>query len=491
MASTQLENSSELAARLPQYIATRRWFRSKTRTIERAEIRDAMRVPETNCFLLFTRLHYAEGSEDDYVLTLVLGEDAHEEEEALSRKEFRDWLLSAIACDQQLSGTDGDLAALRTAAFKDECGSSALKMESSVSRAEQSNTSIIYGDQFILKLFRKVEEGINPDIEIGRFLTEHGFSHTPAVLGSFEYRAHEGARYAVGILQKFVSNQGDAWKYTLDSLREFFERASRSRETPQAPAGHPLDLAQNIPHEVRDLLGGYAESARLLGERTAQMHAVLAQPGTGPDFATEPFAAADGQKLYDEILGQADITFELLRRKQAILAGTAKDEAASALRLEHRILERISPLRTQKIDAARIRFHGDYHLGQVLYTGSDFMIIDFEGEPARPLKERRGKTLAMRDVAGMLRSFQYAAYAAPNATESWSTYWNAWASALYLNGYLKAAENSAFLPRDRDQQRLLIDAFLLQKALYEVAYELNNRPDWVRIPLRGILNLVS
>jgi maltose alpha-D-glucosyltransferase/alpha-amylase len=222
------------------------------------------------------------------------------------------------------------------------------------------------------------------------------------------------------------------------------------------------------------------------------MHAALAEPD-GPEFTPEPFTHEDAEKLYQEMLGQADITFELLRRKQPVLTGEAAADAQQLLRIEHNVTERFSALRNQPIQALRIRYHGDYHLGQVLYTGSDFMIIDFEGEPARPLAHRRMKTLAMRDVAGMIRSFQYAAYSAlpPSSPTESADYWTVWASAAYLNGYFSEAADQPFVPRDTDERRILFDAFLLQKALYEVAYELNNRPDWVKIPLRGILRLMS
>jgi maltose alpha-D-glucosyltransferase / alpha-amylase len=223
------------------------------------------------------------------------------------------------------------------------------------------------------------------------------------------------------------------------------------------------------------------------------MHAVLADEGGGPDFAPERFTGEDAEKLYQEMLGQADITFELLRNKAPVLEGGDGESARELLRLEQRVRERFAELRERTIDAMRIRYHGDYHLGQVLWTGRDFMIIDFEGEPARPLAHRRTKTLAMRDVAGIIRSFQYAAYTALPASRRVETAdcWTAWTSAVYLGGYFSEAGERAFVPRDAEQRRILFDSFLLQKALYEVAYELNNRPDWVSIPLRGILSLVS
>src|SRR5581483_10172798 len=250
------------------------------------------------------------------------------------------------------------------------------------------------------KLFRKIEPGVNPDGETGVFLTERGFEHTPAVLGTVEYRNGQGTVYPAGILQQFVANRGDAWKYTLDSLNGFFDRAAAASD-PEEAIRHPEEFA-----------GDYLASAALLGQRTAEMHMALAQGHGNPDFEPEPFTSETGRLVSQETLAQADIAFETLRRKQASLSGEAAEAAQKLLHLENRVTECFSALCDQKVSASRIRIHGDYHLGQVLWTGSDFMIIDFEGEPARPLNERRMKALAMRDVAGMLRSFQYAAYSA-------------------------------------------------------------------------------
>jgi trehalose synthase-fused probable maltokinase len=505
---------ADLSSALPGFIAARRWYRAKTRTIQKAEIEDVVAIGYAGSQLLVIRLDYTDGNSDHYVLaiTFAAGSDSdaianyktetgNEERvyDALSNSEFRDSLLRAIRCGSRFNGRAGELIASHTSVLEDSCKVLEPSLESFVGRAEQSNTSIIYGDRFILKLFRKIEPGINPDIEIGAFLTEQGFRHTPAVLGHLEYRSkNDGDVYAVAILQQFVRNRGDAWKYTLESLSRFFDGALAERRTaPELNSLHPMELMANrMTSEVEELFGEYVKSASLLGLRTAEMHAALADRHN-PGFIPEPFTPADGQKLYEEMLGQVDIAFELLRRKRAVLTGTAADDAEALLRMEHRVTELFSSLRNHPLTAARIRLHGDYHLGQVLYTGEDFMIIDFEGEPARPLSERRGKALAMRDVAGMIRSFQYAAYAAlfargeTGGARSWADFWTAWMSATYLKEYLDAANGSLFLPSGPQEQRLLFDSFLLQKALYEVAYELNNRPDWVQIPLRGILSLVS
>ena len=525
---------SELAAVLRDFISSRRWFRAKTRTIRDVHVEDVLPTAQARSYFLVTRIDYAQGESDRYVMDISVGlvrfgdDDPGDRPEtngeviatyrtgdggqgniysALSEKSFRDALLASILCGESFSGAEGELLATRMAGRAEDRQLARGNLASSISRAEQSNTSIVYGDRFILKLFRKIEVGINPDLEIGAFLTARGFLHTPAVLGQLEYRKADGTAYAMGILQQFVCNQGDAWKYTLESLGSFFDRAlKRGDYAPELPIRHPMDVsAFGVAAPVEDLIGDYADSARLLGKRTAEMHAALADPAGGADFVPEPFTAADGQCLSDEMIGQADIAFELLRRKQASLADTAAADARLLLRMEQRVAGRFAEIRERPISGLRMRFHGDYHLGQVLYTGSDFMIIDFEGEPARPLSERRAKTLAMRDVAGMIRSFQYAAYAAlfgqvpgvpahsemRGTVESWAAWWAMWISGIYLMGYFEAAERHAFMPRDLSERRLLLDAFLLQKALYEVAYELNNRPDWVRIPLRGILSLVA
>jgi maltose alpha-D-glucosyltransferase / alpha-amylase len=528
-ASLEGDVLGQIAKILPEFLRSRRWFRAKARTISEVTIEDVVPFSAVN-HLLVLKVSYTEGEGDTYLLPVSLtadvedavqgmaaaeplarlrGSDAHTRllHSAFANPVFRSSILSAIAENKSFPGKNGTFLAKRIESPAVGVPNLDPNLESAVSRAEQSNTSVIFGNQFILKLFRKVEPGINPDIEVGAFLTEHGFANTPAVLGILEYRSNaEDVTYSAGILQKFVANRGDAWKYTLDSLSGFFERALAHTSPPASLAGeHPLQLMQSdIPADARPLLGDYVESARLLGQRTAEMHALLAR-GQEADFAPERFSTADAEKLYDEMHRQADTTFNVLRQKQGEIPGAGAESARELLQLENRVRERFAELKNSQIDADRVRFHGDYHLGQVLYTGSDFMIIDFEGEPARPLSERRDKTLALRDVAGMIRSFQYAAYAAlfgqvpglsisadnREAVERWSAFWYAWVSAAYLKGYFETAGSANFIPASPEEKRLALDAFLLHKALYEVAYELNNRPDWVRIPLRGILGLIQ
>jgi trehalose synthase-fused probable maltokinase len=327
-------------------------------------------------------------------------------------------------------------------------------------------------------------------------------------MGTLEYREREsGQTHGAAILQQFVPNKGDAWKYTLESLESFFDRALTSKRTPPKLATeHPLTLiGQHTPPKLRMLIGHYLESAALLGRRTAEMHIGLFDPNGGPDFQPEPFTALDAERLHEDLSSQAKGVFQLVRQKESVLTGTVADNAQALLRAEGLINDRLTAVRSRPVTAVRIRHHGDYHLGQVLYTGQDFMIIDFEGEPARTLAERRAKALALRDVAGMIRSFQYAAFAAlfgqipgipdrPDLkplVEGWASAWTAFVSATYLTAYFEYSGNRPFVPASWPERRTLLDAFLLQKALYEVAYELNNRPDWLQIPLRGILSLIA
>jgi trehalose synthase-fused probable maltokinase len=473
---------------------------------------------------LLAEIIYTEGSPDVYLIPLTVASvNAHRpsdedilarlrfpdgEEQillnALSNQAFNTGLLTAITCKATFEGRKGDLIGSRTTALDRECDDTAPSLKAVGSRAEQSNSSIIFEDRYILKLFRKVEPGINPDIEIGTFLTEHLFKNTPAVLGFIEYQPRKGEPVYAAILQAFVRNQGDAWKFTLEALSGFYQRAMvQGRSAPPFKSSHPMHLAETaMPGTAREIIGPFLKSACILGERTAEMHAVLASATDNSDFRPIPFTSQRAASLHEELMKESDVAFALLRRKESSLTGESAKLTHSLLTRETQVRKCLASLPSTPVKALCIRHHGDYHLGQVLATDGDFMIIDFEGEPARSIAERREKALALRDVASMVRSFQYAAYAALrevesfNATnhaamESWADYWAAWVGAAYLRAYFDKAGKLPFAPGDGKERRTLLDAFLLQKALYEIVYELNNRPDWVTIPLRGLLSLLN
>jgi maltose alpha-D-glucosyltransferase/alpha-amylase len=259
------------------------------------------------------------------------------------------------------------------------------------------------------------------------------------------------------------------------------------------------------PPLAEEMLGAYLQAAELLGRRSAELHVGLASHPDDPAFAPEPFSQLYQRSLYQSMRTQARRNLALLRKLLSQLPPEVQLLAENVLAAEGEILNRFHQLLDRKITAQRFRCHGDFHMGQVLYTGKDFVIIDFEGEPERPISERRIKASPLRDVAGMIRSFHYASHAAlagitPGlfahrealiSPEEWLQFWCTWSTAAFLQAYLNEAERGSFLPASEEELAKLLDAYVMEKSLYELGYELNNRPHWVRIPLEGILQLLK
>jgi maltose alpha-D-glucosyltransferase / alpha-amylase len=523
---------------LPAYLRARRWFGGKARPIKSAVIREVVRLPfaprSTN--LLLVEVQYLEGEPQTYIVPLTFASGDRAEQvraevpqaavasvrgdgaagsgvlyDSFADHAFCATLLEGIARRRHLRGAHGDLLFTPSAAARRGLVDSlrADPPEPALVKAEQSNTSVVFGDRFILKMFRRLEPGINPDLEIGRFLTDRAaFPHVPPVAGAIEYRSGRKDPLTLAILQRFVPNEGDAWQYTLDALRHYYDRAATQPEPNLAlPAAPLLDLAAGeIPAAAAETIGAYVESARLLGQRTAELHRALASDATDPQFAPEPFTPLYQRSLYQSMRSLTRQTLQMLGHRVKDLPESLRPAAEQVLAAESEVLKRFQMLTDRKIGAMRIRCHGDFHLGQVLHTGKDFVIIDFEGEPARSLTERRLKRPSLRDAAGMLRSFHYAAYAAlydlaergglserPDALprlEAHARFWHVWVSAAFMKAYLDAAGDAPFMPKARADAQVLLDAHLLEKAVYEVGYELNNRPNWARIPLTAILELL-
>ena len=362
---------------------------------------------------------------------------------------------------------------------------------------------MIFGERLMLKVFRRLEEGVNPELEVGRFLTEKTmFSQIAPLAGSLEYRRGKGEPVSIAILQGYVPNQGDAWQFTLNTIAHYFNGPELVGLQPPTLPRSVLEASRQEPGEIATrTIGGYLESARLLGRRTAELHAALSSDPTDPAFAPERISPLDQRSIYQSLSGLSLRATELLRSQLNKLPAEAREEARKVLELESRIAYTLKSFLARRLNTTRIRVHGDYHLGQVLYTGHDFVIIDFEGEPTRSLYERRLKRLAMRDVAGMLRSFSYASQAALRSQEitserlpellGWARFWVDSVSAVFLKSYLATAGTASWVPQNQEDLELQLTTMLLEKALYELRYELNVRPDWVRIPLRGILDLVT
>jgi maltose alpha-D-glucosyltransferase / alpha-amylase len=532
------ETKVALEAILPTYLKARRWFGGKARRMTSVRLLEAIpvRFEPSAAFVTLLQVSYAEGDPDIYILplTAAFGDHATRMQEgfphpllaniqltvrgepegavgilydALYEKSFTTLLLDLIVRHRRLRGVNGEIVASSTHAWRRAASDAAVSLDPAVLKAEQSNTSVVYGGQYILKLFRRSEEGVNPDLEIGRFLTDNTtIANVPRVLGAMEYRRKGAGSMTLGILQEFVPNVSDAWVYTLDSLSHYFERALAHSDV-QSPAASEKPLLalleEDFPVLARELIGSYFESARLLGQRTAELHTALASSADDPDFAPEMFSTLYQRSIYQSMQSHIGQVFQLLRARLKQLPDGAREDAQKVLDQETEVRRRYRSLLQRRINTMRIRVHGDYHLGQVLYTGRDFVIIDFEGEPARPLSERRIKRSPLRDVAGMLRSFHYASYAAlygqvsgirPEdfpALEPWARYWYTWVSVAFLKAYLAAAKEKLFLPADPAELQVLLDAYLLEKGTYELGYELNNRPDWIKVPLQGLLQLLA
>ncbi len=528
----QEEHREPLEALLPAYMKDRRWFAGKARTIQTTKILNVLPIPTKSplAYLVLVQVEYTEGEAETYLLPLgfAQGELAAQLQEgpaAIARLRIKDKDQEGILCDavwdkaflkallgvvskgRKASGPFGELWASPMKAFRPLLKSAEDFLEPALMKGEQSNTSVVFGDLFILKLYRRLEAGINPDLEIGRFLTEAKFSNIAPVASSLEYRRDKGDPVTVAIMQSFLPNEGDAWRYTLDTMSRYYEdvlaRPTELKED-HLPQAHLLDLIeQPVPPLAQELIGLYLEEARLLGQRTGELHVALAQDDRDPNFAPEPFTDFYRRGLYQSMMGGVNRSFILLRQRLKYVPEAQQDKARLVLDLESKIRKRFHAIRDRRITAMRIRCHGDYHLGQVLYTGKDFIIIDFEGEPARPLSVRRLKGSPIRDVAGMLRSFHYAAYASllghvagvrPEdfaMLEPWARFWNTWVSGTYLKAYLQTTGEAGFIPKAREGLQILLDGYLLEKAIYELGYELNSRPDWVRVPLEGIVQLIQ
>jgi maltose alpha-D-glucosyltransferase/alpha-amylase len=427
------------------------------------------------------------------IIARFAGTDETVLHDAIWDASFRAQLFSAIGGEQRMKGGSGDIVGIAGKTLADS--SADASASSQVLSGQQSNSSMVFANKFFLKLYRKLEDGVNPDVEITRFLTERAnFPNVPAFGGALEYRRGKSEPTVVCLLQSAIPNESDGWVLTLDSVGRYYERVLGRKADLQNQTTPPGPL-------LEELIGGvYPEKAMLLGRRTGELHLALASSVEEPAFAPEPFNAMAQRSTYQSMRALLRRTFAVLQRQLPNLPESFREEAQEVLSAETEILAREKRLLDRRAGAAKIRIHGDYHLGQLLYTGKDFVVLDFEGEPARPLSERKLKRSPLRDVAGMMRSFQYAAYSAlwqpamrvedVPFLERWADLWYRQMSSVFLQSYLSITAGAVFVPPNPDDLQVFLEAYLLDKAVYEIGYELNNRPDWVVIPIRGIKHIL-
>ena len=427
---------------LAGWIPGQRWFAAKTRRISRVVVADAVRLGPGVVLLVDVELD--DGRREQYALPVMPGGEIHD---ALGDTEFCRALLGLLARGDTVAGERGEIRGVPAAGLP-EPWAGGVPANLSVRRlgGEQSNSSVALGEALVLKHFRKLAAGVNPEAEMARFLTEHtSFRHTPRLVGHVEYRGEEAATTTLAVVQELVADGRDGWQWVLERLTE-----------PVGTAAAVLAL-------------------RRLGQRTGELHRALASDALDPAFAPEPITAADVAAWTEGVASQ------LSAARSALGGETVSVDLATVRR-------GLAPV----VGRQKIRHHGDFHLGQTLYrpAAGDWMIIDFEGEPLRPLDERRRKHVALRDVAGLLRSIDYAAVSAPTAAVPGAA-WAADAARAFLEGYRAAAGTAPFLPESDEAFRDVVAVFELEKAAYEIVYEANNRPDWIGIPTRGLLSAAA
>ena len=493
---------------LPAYLSKQRWFASKGTSIARVELRSRFTLHgKGGSWLLATfRAHLADGRYEDYFLPLATNWNQsssllHLEDSAAVIIRIRNRDQSGALCDalsdplfiaELIRTVDGNTTLTASGGMLRFSSTHAYfhlqeEDQQNIKRvgAEQSNSSALIGRKMVLKAYRKLAVGIQPELEIGRYLTNvANYGNSPPLLGSIEHLDAQGRPTALAIIQGFVANQGDGWSFTLAHLKRIF-----------------TSVLQGGADEIDN--GDYLALAEQLGLRVAELHRAFASDSDDPAFQPEPVTESDVAGWKTQIQTEAETTFGLLANSQNKLAPDQRARVQMLLTECDRIQNLITGFELSP-DAGieKTRFHGDLHLGQVLVAGRDFYIIDFEGEPARPFAQRRAKHSPLRDVAGILRSLNYAAWSALfeasrdeperiNLLQKPARDWEVRASRSFMHGYQKTIQGCSSCPTDPGIFARLLNLFVLEKALYEIRYEIANRPSWLRIPVEGILTLLA
>ncbi|HXT13553.1 MAG TPA: maltose alpha-D-glucosyltransferase [Candidatus Angelobacter sp.] len=520
----------ELEVCLPSFLQQRRWFTNKGE-IKSARIRDLMALPRHSelHFAAIVTADYAQSEPEEYFLPLAFASGAQAEHlekdtpafvfarehiqrpnidgviyDASAGKDFGVALFELIARRRTISSE-------HTAASLSGWAVSTLRgpiPEPSAARTEERNTIVVYGDKYILKLFRRLESGMHPALESARFLADKNFQNVPPLFGALELERPDGEHTCVGILSGFVPNATRGWEFTQDALRRYYERVRTlpSLPPPDASVNSLVELAAKGGSDAAvETIGTYFESARLLGQRVGELHLALSSDPDNRDFAPEPFTPFYQRSLYQSLRNHLAFHFRILRRELKRLSDNARPLAEKVLGMQDAILARYRAVHQTPMTAMRIRCHGNFHLGHVLHTGKDFYIIDFEGEPGWTLSQRRIKRSPLRDIAGMIRSLHYVSDVALRqhaetgnlnadqlrALQPWARHWETQISADFLGAYLKVIGKTELLPKTKAGLAALLEAFLLDQAVIEMSRELQHRAEVIRVPLEGILHIIA
>jgi maltose alpha-D-glucosyltransferase/alpha-amylase len=496
---------------VPAFLTGRRWFAGRGRELERVRLSSvAARRAEgqERAFLLpIVEVAIKGGDVQHYFLPLAVAAEGEEDAssayavarvrrgarvgivlDAEGDPNLASIILSLMRKGERLKASEGELVFTPTKALAIE---DEAEIESSTVQrlgAEQSNTSFNIADRMVLKIYRRLREGINPEIEIGRFLTEVArYANTPALFGIAEHVDSDGKRTALAVLQQFVRNQGDAWVWTLESLSREIERLSL---LPESQATTIEDEASFDVHYVRTI-----------ARRVAEMHIALCVPTDDPAFASEPLTRADVETVAHEARNLAKRAYAAVERVSSGQESEGSILARALLDSRDAIEAAIAAATVTPVGAVKSRIHGDLHLGQILIARDDVMIVDFEGEPLRSLEERRMKASPAADVAGMLRSYAYAAATAGRADERLGAasrrttgiarLWQILVSETFKAAYDEGTRGTPVFVEHEPTRNALLGLHLLRKALYEIEYEASHRPDWIDIPVAGVLDIIG
>ncbi len=511
---------AEFEALLPGYLKSQPWFNSKTKTVRLVAVRDCFDVPVPdghNAVLAFLQVEYVETYPELYALPLAFatgdvagclrasgiaeltlndGSQPGVLGEAFAVPGFARALLGLVRSRDQFQNARGEIETTRTPALRQILADQALP-DPVFHDTTDGNVTVLFGDRLALKFFRRIGTDINPELEIGRLLTEKNFPHSPPLLGALEYYGAGTLRMTLAVAKAFVPHAKNGWEFTLDAIGRYYERVVSDVAQGHLPPAAPAEIAEHV--------GSFLESARLLGMQTAELHQALASGEPGGEFSVEPVTPQYLRGLFQTMRSLALQNLRRLRKQMKTLPPDLLPVAQRVSELEPVILQQYRNLVGQHFAAGLIRIHGDYHLGQVLWTGRDFSFLDFEGDVTVPISERRIKRSPLRDVARMLRSFHHAAYAGFHQQsergviarehlpklEPWIRLWNRAVSRSFLQAYCQGLSQSGILPGEEDKLQMMLVAYLLNQIMDELGDELQLHSDNVRAPLQAIVHLTD
>jgi len=532
------ETLSSIASILPRFLQSRTWFRSKDRRFRSIELTEMIPILHERYRLVFVHVEYTTGDPEDFFIPMGFA-TGHEVQgirsehsdgliadvrdssgaegllyTAVRSREFCNALLDTFARKRKFHGENGAVMATPTRVYR-HTGSAAHEDFNPELLPSEVHTSIRFGDRFVLKVFRTIEPGVHPSIEMGEVLTvkrSPPFPNAVPFAGSIEYVPNTGEPTVIGVLHCFVRNEGTAWQQTRKHLEEFIRRGREAKPSKtelegSAPTNiYALDFALAPPAALAtELIGPYLSLAENMGKRIAQMHLVLAEPNSDPAFSVEPFNDFYRQSLFHGYIALTGRRMEFIRQRYADMKPEVMVLAAKVLEQENTILSKLRAVFEQRITSHRQRFHGRLHLGHVLMTGDDAVIFDFAGDPDQPVSSRRIKRCPIRDVTSMLVSFGYAAQANVRQTllqeqaessirselRALGRFWYSHVSAAFIRGYWGAAAGAPYLPARQADQQTMLTTYLLERALLDIRADIEDKPELSGMPFRVILHLLD